>query len=285
MFVSISPETSPAPGRVRAHRRDRHQLLRRAGVEPLPRAAGRALASAAWRARRSSCRPTAASSRSTWRAARPLTTSAPAPPAGSPARRSSPPRTATTHVIATDMGGTSFEVGLVDRRRAAARRRGDPRPVHVPDAAPRPALDRLRRRLDRAGRRRTRAACASAPSRRAPTPGPACYGTAAPSRRSPTPTWCSGLIDPDAFLGGAHGARRGRRRARRRDGRRRARPAASRRRPPASSRSTQRGRHADPPAHDRAGPRPARLRPLRVRRRGPGARVRVRRGAGGAPRS
>ena len=70
----------------------------------------------------------------------------------------------------------------VDRRLAVPGRRADDRPRDddrpVPDQGPvgRRAHGRRGRRLDRARARAHAARCASAPSRRAPSPGPAAYG-------------------------------------------------------------------------------------------------------------
>ena len=97
------------------------------------------------------------------------------------------------NIISTDVGGTTFLVGLVVD--------GEPvratttvinhHPINVPTLRVR--RDRLRRRCDRLARRRA-ATCGSARAARGPYPAPPATARAAPSRPTPTPTWCSGIL-------------------------------------------------------------------------------------------
>ena len=127
--------------------------------------------------------------------------------------------TASSNVICTDVGGTSFDVGLI---------LGGEVPLEVEPVVAQYSLrmpkvlvqlDRLGRRLDRLARR-GRACCASV--RRAPArdPGPACYGNGGTEPTVTDADLVLGYLDPDNFLGGRMHldrdlALRGARRARR----------------------------------------------------------------------
>ena len=197
-------------------------------------------------------------------------------PASSP-RRTSPERRASPTSITGDVGGTSFDVSLiaggadgaggadVDRFRSGR--------AHADD---RDHDHRRRRRIDRLGRSR-RAAAGRAGDRRAPCPGPVCYGQGNDAadgdrrQRGARPHQCR---PPDRRR-----ARRGSmsRRARRpSSGTSASRSASMRwRRPRRSCASpTPHGRR-DPPGLDRARPRSARLRAHAVRRRRRPARRRA----------
>ncbi len=80
----------------------------------------------------------------------------------------------TDRVISTDMGGTTFLVGLVVDGEPGDHHVDDPQPVHDQHADGRRAHDRRRRRRDRVGRPggNLRVGPRSAGAR----PGPACYG-------------------------------------------------------------------------------------------------------------
>ena len=191
--VTCRSRTRPRRARASTSARSRPSSTPTSGRPPAPTSSSspRRSASAVWRARRSSCRRTAAWCPVDVARARPLTTIGSGPAGGLAGTAFIAAASGHRHVIATDMGGTSFEVGLViDGAPLLSGERG-PRAVHVPDAPPRPALDRVRRRLDRARSTRTRAACVSAPSRPAPTRVRPATARAA-SRPSPTPTSCSG---------------------------------------------------------------------------------------------
>ena len=97
------------------------------------------------------------------------------------------------NVVTADVGGTSFDIGLVVRRlRPQLRVQPDHRPVDGLDDDAAVAVDRRRRRLDRVAQRGARrAAGGRARGPPAPTPARSPTSSAAPSRRSPTPTSCS----------------------------------------------------------------------------------------------
>ena len=138
------------------------------------------------------------------------------------------------NVIACDMGGTSFDVGIIVDGEPLAASETVINQYTLLHAAARHRVDRLGRRLDRLGGRAQRHAARRAARAPAPCPGPP--ATAAAATR-PTVTDCDlvlGRYNPDTFLGGeleldraalAAGDRERRRRARHgpgRGGRRRA---------------------------------------------------------------
>ena len=96
-----------------------------------------------------------------------------------------------SNVICTDVGGTSFDVGLILRGEVPL----EVEPVVAQYSLRMPKvlvqLDRLGRRVDRLARRGRPAACRPA-ERRDRARDPRATATAAPSRRSPTPISCSG---------------------------------------------------------------------------------------------
>ena len=180
------------------------------------------------------------------------------------------------NIITCDMGGTSFDVGVIrDGRPAltADKEMGYGLPVRVPmiDIHTIGAGGGSIARVNSAGILQV-----GPGERRAPIPGRSATGAAGTSPPSPTPTCCSGASTRpgcSASIGraqldrireifdkkiGAHlgpgpgrGGRRDRAGGQRQDGR------------------------GDPPGVAPARPRPARLRPLRLRRRRPAARRRA----------
>ena len=178
------------------------------------------------------------------------------------------------NVIATDMGGTSFEVGLlIDGRPVVAGQQIiDQYTFHQPHLDARSIACGGGSIASIAPDGGLRVGPHSAGS----SPGPACYGRGGTEPTVTDADVVLGLLSPDAFLGGgmrldADAARaavaldRGAARAERRGGG-----------GGDPARQQPRGRDADPPADARAGTRPAGLRRLRVRRRRPAARVGVR---------
>ena len=185
------------------------------------------------------------------------------------------------NVISCDMGGTSFDVGVIrDGSPRGERRQGNGLRPACPRADDRHPHDRRGRRLDRAGEL-GRHPAGRARRARAPTRDRSATGAAATSPPSPTRTRCWAGSIPAALLG-VEGARRAR--SHPRDLRHEDRGAlglgaeevAARHHPRRQRQDG--GRH--PPRLAQARPRSARLRPLRLRRRRPaprgGARARAR---------
>ena len=170
------------------------------------------------------------------------------------------------------------------QRRAAGRRREDHRPVPLQAAAAGDDVDRLRRRQPRPGRPVQPLHPRGTRERRGRSRVRCATGGEAPSRPSPTPTWCSGSCRPSRFLGGrmpldrdgalraVTGLGRADRARARRDGRRH------------REDQQREGGRAHQAADGRAGIRSARLRGLRLRRRGPAPRLRLRPGTRGQGR-
>ena len=139
-----------------------------------------------------------------------------------------------TDFISVDMGGTSYDVCLVARRRA--RREGG---LELAPPLPRRPADG-RRADGRRGRRLDRAVEAGAlqvgpRERRAPSPARSATAAAARARPSPTRTSCSATSTPTRFCGGAMRLDAEGARAAIREQRRRSRSASRWSRPPTAS--------------------------------------------------
>ena len=99
--------------------------------------------------------------------------------------RARPPLRRSRHVLMVDVGGTTTDVGVVDRRRRARRSprgcRGVPTSFELAAITSHgvggSSVIRARRRRDRVG-----------PDSVGAAPGPACFGLGGPTRRSPTST-------------------------------------------------------------------------------------------------
>ena len=106
------------------------------------------------------------------------------------------------HVIATDMGGTSFDVGLVydGTPVASYQRRGEP--VRVLRAAHRRPLHRRRQGQHHLARRGERGPARGARVGASADPGPVCYGRGGTEPTVTDAAVALGYLDPDNFLGG-----------------------------------------------------------------------------------
>ena len=103
------------------------------------------------------------------------------------------------NVITFDMGGTSTDVGLIVAATLAPRNRRSAKYhllLPMVDVRAIGAGGGSIARVEEGGYLRVGPRSAGA------DPGPACYGRGGSSRRSPMPISCSGILDPDYFLGG-----------------------------------------------------------------------------------
>ena len=189
---------------------------------------------------------------------------------------------AAADIIASDMGGTSFDVGIIKDGEPLAADEHPARQVALPRAGGRGDLDRRRRRLDRLDRRATAAACRVGPQSASSLPGPACYDRGGTEPTVTDADLVLGYIAPEATFGSK--GERGGFQPRPRPGRagdpgadRRAARALADRRRARHRRGRQRedGQRAGERDH-RPRLRPARLRAHVLRRRRPLPRRRLR---------
>ena len=153
--------------------------------------------------RSSSCRPAGGVAPDELRRALPILTIGSGPSAGVAASSVLADRRGEPNVIATDMGGTSFDVALIVGRAAGALAVDRGQPVRVLPPARRHPLDR--RAAAAAILLATtppRAPCGWAPRARAPTRARSATAAAASARPSPTRTSCSATSTRTRFLGG-----------------------------------------------------------------------------------
>ena len=178
------------------------------------------------------------------------------------------------NVIATDMGGTSFEVGLLIDGRAVVSGQQiiDQYTFHQPhlDARSIACGGGSIASISPDGGLRV------GPHSAGSSPGPACYGRGGTEPTVTDADVVLGLLEPGRVPRRRDAARRRRCARRRWPDRRAARAECRGGGGGHPARQQPRCRDADPPADARAGTRPAGLRRLRVRRRGPAARVGVR---------
>jgi len=178
------------------------------------------------------------------------------------------------HVVGTDMGGTSFDLGLVI----------DGKPV----VAEQNVIDQYTYRLPNLDVRSIAAGGGSiawfdeatgglrvGPASAGSEPGPACYGRGGAEPTVTDADVVLGLVRADTFLDGRMPLDRDAAVTRRRPARRAARPDRRGDRGGHFADQQHAGGDGDPTADARTRPRSPRLRPVRVRRRGPGARLRV----------
>ena len=162
------------------------------------------LAAGGLRRRRSSCSPRAASPRRPKAKGHAIRLVASGPAGGRDRRRGGRRRrSASPNVITTDVGGTSFDVGLVVDGEPLVNAAPGVRQVPHGAAGRRRRLDRRRAAAASPGSRRPPERSRSGPQSAGADPGPACYGNGG---EQPTVTDANvvlGRIDPASFLGGA----------------------------------------------------------------------------------
>ena len=123
------------------------------------------------------------------------------PAAGVAASVASWPATeATTTSVTCDMGGTSFDVSVVDDGEPARRTRGELMGVWT--ALSLVDVESIGAGGGSLGWVDARGMLRVGPRSAGAVPGPACYGRGGTSRRSPTRCVVLGYIDPTRFLGG-----------------------------------------------------------------------------------
>ena len=105
-------------------------------------------------------------------------------------------------MIATDIGGTSFDVGLVVDGEPSYADTADVRQVPGRPAGARRDLDRRRRRQRSPGSSPRRACLKVGPRSAGAVPGPACYGRGGTEPTVTDANVVLGYIDPETYFGG-----------------------------------------------------------------------------------